>query len=278
MTAQVSGPDREAVGRAARREPRLRRRRRLVALGTALGVAVAGAVAGLTVWSGGGGTTQVAPPTVAITTPTSAAPSSTGAPPPAVTATTKVPTLQVFDAPNGAPITTLSDRTDYLQPRTLLVTQRQPGWVQALLPIRPNGTTGWVRESDVTLSTTPYLITIDLAQHHLWLTKDGQPVLDSAVVIGKKSTPTPVGTFYVTDPVDLRSNPNTTYGAYAIGLSGYSEVLYEFNGGPGQIAIHGTPNPEQVGQDLSNGCVRVPNDVILRIAELVPLGTPVRIF
>jgi lipoprotein-anchoring transpeptidase ErfK/SrfK len=54
-------------------------------------------------------------------------------------------------------------------------------------------------------------------------------------------------------------------------------VLTSFNGGPGQIAVHGTPYADQVGQDLSNGCVRVPNPLILQIAKLVPLGTPVTI-
>jgi len=63
--------------------------------------------------------------------------------------------------------------------------------------------------------------------------------------------------------------------AYALGLSGYSEVLFSFNGGPGQIAVHGTNNPSQVGQNISNGCVRVPNDVIVQIADQAPLGTPV---
>ena len=54
-------------------------------------------------------------------------------------------------------------------------------------------------------------------------------------------------------------------------------MLYEFAGGPGRLALHGTNRPDQVGQDISNGCVRVPNDVILQIADRVPLGTPVEI-
>ena len=54
-------------------------------------------------------------------------------------------------------------------------------------------------------------------------------------------------------------------------------MLYEFAGGPGRLALHGTNRPDQVGQDISNGCVRVPHDVILQIADRVPLGTPVEI-
>ena len=105
--------------------------------------------------------------------------------------------------------------------------------------------------------------------------KDGAEVLESGTVNGAPRTPTPPGTYYITDPVDLRSSPNGGYGAYALGISGFSEVLFEFNGGPGQLAVHGTPDPSQVGSDISNGCIRVPNDIIVEIAKQAPLGTPV---
>ena len=141
--------------------------------------------------------------------------------------------------------------------------------------MRPNDSTGFIRTSDVNLSDVPYEIRVSLADHMLRMLKDGQEVLSTPVVIGAPNTPTPLGTFFITDPVDLKASPNGAYGAYALGLSGYSEVLYEFNGGPGQIAVHGTNNPSQVGQSISNGCVRVPNDIILRIADQAPLGTPV---
>jgi lipoprotein-anchoring transpeptidase ErfK/SrfK len=199
------------------------------------------------------------------------------APPPAQIATTKVPTLQVFDQPAATAkvVTTLTAKTDYGLPRTLLATAAQPGWLHVLLPIRPNGSQGWVRAGDVSVTTTDYQIHIALASHHLTLTKAGAPVVATPVVIGKGQTPTPTGQFYVTDPVDLQAAPNGAYGAFALGLSAFSDVLTSFNGGPGQIAVHGTPYADQVGQDLSNGCVRVPNPLILQIAKAVPLGTPV---
>jgi len=101
--------------------------------------------------------------------------------------------------------------------------------------------------------------------------------VETGAVIGSPESPTPVGSFYMTDPVDLQDDPDGDYGAFALGLSGYSDVLYEFAGGPGQLALHGTSHSDQAGQDISNGCVRVPNDVILQIAERLPLGTPVEI-
>jgi lipoprotein-anchoring transpeptidase ErfK/SrfK len=271
MTAPTSG------SRSDRRSSRARRR---VAIGAALAVALLAVVGAYAAFGSGGsgeprahGASPTSSVTVPATTPvTSAAPAPTGA----SVATTRVEELQVFDAP-GSPnvVTSFTARTEYLAPRTLLVTERQGDWLKALLPMRPNQSEGWIRSSDVTLSENPYRITIDLAAHELVLTKDGHEVLRSGIVGGSPRTPTPLGTYYITDPVDLRDRPNGAYGAYALGLSGYSEVLFEFNGGPGQIAIHGTNNPELIGQDVSNGCIRVPNDVAVEIATQAPLGTPV---
>jgi lipoprotein-anchoring transpeptidase ErfK/SrfK len=202
-------------------------------------------------------------------------------PAPAVTATLKVPEITAYqDAVETAPVvTTLSDKTEYDIQRTLLVTDQtsRPGWLNVLLPIRPNGSSGWIKASDVTLGSSDYEIKVELAAHKLTLLKLGQPVLESAVVIGSDKTPTPPGKFYVTDPLDLHNNSNAGYGVFALGISGYSDVLTSFKGGPGQLAVHGTNNPEQVGQNISNGCVRVPNDIIEQIAAQAPLGTPVTI-
>jgi len=213
----------------------------------------------------------------APTTTTTTVPVPVGA----VTATQKVPEITAYqDAiETSAPVTKLSDKTEYNLPRTYLVTDQssRPGWLNVLLPIRPNGASGWIKASEVTLGTSDYEIRIELGAHKLTLLKLGQPVLDSGVVIGADKTPTPPGKFYVTDPLDLHSQPNAGYGVFALGISGYSDVLTSFKGGPGQLAVHGTSNPGQVGQNISNGCVRVPNDIIEQIAAQAPLGTPVTI-
>jgi lipoprotein-anchoring transpeptidase ErfK/SrfK len=218
---------------------------------------------------------RAAAPTTTTTTPLPPPPA------PAVTATLKVPEITAYqDAVETAPVvTTLSDKTEYDIQRTLLVTDQtsRPGWLNVLLPIRPNGSSGWIKASDVTLGSSDYEIKVELAAHKLTLLKLGQPVLESAVVIGSDNTPTTPGKFYVTDPLDLHNNSNAGYGVFALGISGYSDVLTSFKGGPGQLAVHGTNNPEQVGQNISNGCVRVPNDIIEQIAAQAPLGTPVTI-
>jgi lipoprotein-anchoring transpeptidase ErfK/SrfK len=220
------------------------------------------------------------PETRAAPTTTTTAPAPPP-PQPSVTATQKVPEITAYQdaVETAAPVTKLSDKTEYGLPRTFLVTDQtsRPGWLNVLLPIRPNGASGWIKASDVTLGASEYEIRIEIGAHRLMLLKLGQPVLESGVVVGADKTPTPPGRFYVTDPLDLHSQPNAGYGVFAIGISGYSEVLTSFKGGPGQLAVHGTNNPDQVGQNISNGCVRVPNDIIEQIAAQAPLGTPVTI-
>ena len=262
--------------RTARRAAARKKRRNIIiaVVAVLLLLAVGG---GIVVFSGGGEEqlAKAAPPATP-TAPTIPPTTTTTLPPAAEVATTKGTDVQVFDAPNSSNVvTSLSAKTDYLAPRTLLVTEQQGDWLKALLPMRPNQSTGWIRTSDVTVSQNPYKITVNLANHELVFTKDGQEILRTGIVAGSPRTPTPLGTYYITDPVDLRTRPGGAYGAYALGLSGYSEVLYEFNGGPGQIAIHGTNNPELVGQDVSNGCIRIPNDAVVAIATQAPLGTPV---
>ena len=218
--------------------------------------------------------TQAAP-TTTTTTPAPPVPVA------AVTATQKVPELTAYQdaVDTSPPVTKLTDKTEYNLPRTYLVTDQssRPGWLSVLLPIRPNGASGWIRASDVTLGSSDYEIRIEIGAHKLTLLKLSRPVLESGTVVGADKTPTPPGRFYVTDPLDLHSQPNAGYGVFALGISGYSEVLTSFKGGPGQLAVHGTNNPDQMGQNISNGCVRVPNDIIEQIAAQAPLGTPVTI-
>lgn len=272
------GPD-DGAGTDSGGRPR-RARRGAVAVAVVVVLGLVGAV----VWALAGGdeaepAADEAGPATATTSSTVPPEAQPVVPASALVATSQVAEIQVFDAPDDAaePVTSLSDTTDFGASRTFLVVQEQGSWLEVLLPIRPNGTTGWIRAGDVATATTTYAVGVDLGAHKVTLYEAGEPVVETDAVVGASETPTPVGTFYVTDPVDLRAEPDGAYGAFALGLSGFSEVLYEFAGGPGQLALHGTNRPDQLGQDLSNGCVRVPNEVILQLAERLPLGTPVHI-
>lgn len=178
--------------------------------------------------------------------------------------------------PNTEPVNTLSRRTEYLLPRTLLAFNSYADFVQVYLPTRPNSSTGWIKTSDVKVDTQPieWAVKVDLANYRVTVLKNGVIDYEADAAIGSPEYPTPTGTFYITDPLDLRNQPGTGYGAFALGLSGHSDVLTDFAGGDGQIAIHGTDNPGDIGQAISHGCVRLKNDDILRLSTL-PLGTPV---
>lgn len=147
-------------------------------------------------------------------------------------------------------------------------------WVEVHLPVRPNGTTGWVPLDRLELSRNDYRIEIDAGDHRLEVWRGGERWIETTVAIGTGATPTPRGEFYV---IELLQPPDPTglYGPFAFGLSGFSETLTSFRGGDGVIGIHGTDEPEALGTDVSHGCVRVDNEVITAMAGVIPLGTPV---
>jgi lipoprotein-anchoring transpeptidase ErfK/SrfK len=170
----------------------------------------------------------------------------------------------------------LDDNPDHSVPQVFLVEERQPEWVQVLLPVRPNGTTGWIKSSDVRLTPNRYRIVIERGAHQITVYNGEQVVVQEPVAIGTDETPTPTGKYYLR--VLLKApNPNTVYGPYAYGLSAHSDVLTEFNGGDGEVGIHGNNDASVLGRSVTHGCVRMSNESITKLAGLLPLGTPVEI-
>ncbi|MFD0688678.1 L,D-transpeptidase [Actinomadura fibrosa] len=175
---------------------------------------------------------------------------------------------------DGAAWKTLSSPNEMGATRVFLVDVRDGGWLKVLLPIRPNGSTGWVKASDVTLSSTTRRVEID-PKAFSFTVFDGDKVLRTGkVATGEGGTPTPPGRFYFTELV-RPPDPDGAYGAYAFGLSGFSPTLKTFAGGPGQLAVHGTNKASALGGKASHGCVRVSNDDITWMAENLAIGTPV---
>lgn len=184
--------------------------------------------------------------------------------------------VSVRDAPNGTEVRNLSAATDFGSQRALLVTDAQPGWLQVLVPGRPNGLTGWIASDGVEVRDVPLELRVDLSARTLSAQSPEGVVIETPVAIGSPEAPTPTGTFSITDKLET-GNAASDYGPFALGLSGRSEVLTEFAGGDGQVGIHGTNNVDSIGQNVSHGCIRVPNEIITSLNELLPLGTPVEI-
>ena len=184
--------------------------------------------------------------------------------------------LVVFDSPNGAEVTALPAATPFGTPTVVGVVDRTPGWIQVLVPVRPNDLVGWVRDVDVRLEGVDAEIHIDLDDRTLRLIENGEPAGEWNVAIGRPDRPTPTGTFFVTDKL-ATGDPDSVWGSHAFGVSAYSDVLTDFIGGIGQIGIHGTNDPSSIGNDVSSGCIRLPNDVIDDLIGRLPVGTPVHI-
>lgn len=183
--------------------------------------------------------------------------------------------LTVYRHPGGRLLRQMSARTDLGAVRTLLVTQRRnDGWLQVLMPIRPNNTYGWIRPGAAIVTPTTLRIEVSRAHKTLTLLQAGKPVVSYPVAVGAPSTPTPAGLFSITDRLPTLA-PYGPFGPYAFGLSGYSNVLTSFDGGDGVIGIHGTNADWSIGHAVSHGCIRLHNRDITALYKLVPLGTPV---
>jgi len=149
-------------------------------------------------------------------------------------------------------------------------------WLKVMLPGRPNGSTGWIAQGGTRSSSTGWHIFISTAQRHIWAYFRGHLLRSFTAVVGKPSTPTPTGKFFVQETIIM---PSTAAGGpFALALSARSNVLQEFEGGPGQIAIHGRDLlGGDLGQAESHGCVRLASTAIAWLAARIGPGVPVTI-
>lgn len=230
-------------------------------------------------------TTTVAPTTTRTPT-TTIAPSTTTSTIPnpnetlIATARPSLESLVAYDRPGGLPIELeflVPNPHQFGGPLTLMITEgsRSDDWVKVQLPVRPNGQEAWIPTVDYTIGSTLIRAEVDLSSTSVRVYDDNVLIAQSQAAIGTEKTPTPLGTFFV---AAIRRNPpaEAYLGTWALVLSSFSETLPTFSGGLPVIAIHGSNQPERVlGKAISNGCVRVPNEVIQFLAKNVPLGAPV---
>lgn len=148
-------------------------------------------------------------------------------------------------------------------------------WIRVRLPVLPNNRTGWVPRralSDWKVLRTRLLV--DSRSLTLTLFRTGRPVFTTSVGVGSPGTPTPRGEFYVRNMLFGFDDP--FYGPIAFGTSARSAVLTDWPGG-GFIGIHGTNRPGILPGRVSHGCIRLRNADIVRLARLLPVGTPLTI-
>ena len=224
----------------------------------------------------------LAPPTTtapSTTTTTTAPPAPAGPPASTIVATTNgaIPGYASPDSPT--PSMTVPGSW-YGYPSKLPVITSEPGWLYVRLAQRPNGSTIWVRQSDVTLSSTPYAIVVNLTTMRLQVYDDGSQIFDFPAGIGAPDDPTPPGQYFV--PMQYPS-PGPGYGPFVLVTSDHSDTITDWeNSGDAVIGIHGpiTSYDDSLigttGAAISHGCIRL-HDADLAQLSIIPPGTPIDI-
>ncbi len=177
----------------------------------------------------------------------------------------------------GAAVSTVP-ATWYERPSVLPVVATRPGWVEVRLAQRPNGSTAWLPDTDVTLGSTPYRIVINEATTQLALYDAGRLVFSAPAGVGTTSDPTPTGDFFVAFD-EQPPQPNPGYGPFIMVTSAHSPAISDWDGsGDAVIGIHGPLGDDSeigvTGARISHGCIRLHDQDLEKMAE-VPPGTPV---
>lgn len=184
-----------------------------------------------------------------------------------------------YDEPGGSVVARFGKSTVNGYPTVLgvigIVARRDcaPAWYRVELPVKPNGSTGFVPAASLAVTRVRTRIVISVSRRRLTLYRGGRPVLRAAVAVGAPATPTPTGRYYVNERL-LSGDPSGPFGPEAIGVSAHSNVLTGWTQG-GPIAIHGTNEPWSIGRNVSNGCIRLPNAILQQVFPLAVAGTPV---
>jgi hypothetical protein len=164
-------------------------------------------------------------------------------------------------------------------PVGLLVLEVRGTWLRVLLPRRPNGASAWVSAERVRLSRTRWRVRIDRSQRLVKVLRGGRVVRRFKAVVGAPGTPTPTGRFAIAE-LARQPDPDGFLGPFALHLTAYSNVLDDYGGGPGRVAIHGRGAEsllDPLGSARSHGCIRVDNAQIRFLARHLVPGVPVTV-
>jgi lipoprotein-anchoring transpeptidase ErfK/SrfK len=183
---------------------------------------------------------------------------------------------------NARPVMTVAPRRPLTGAATVLPAlgyaprHRGRAWVHVRLPGRPNSSTGWITRGGTTPSWTPWRLSVDLNARRVTVYERGRIVRRFPAVVGAPSTPTPQGSFFIEESLSLSAQ--AAGAPFALATSARSDVLQEFDGGPGQIAMHGMGNlAGALGTASSHGCMRLDTPDITWLAMHIVAGVPLSI-
>jgi lipoprotein-anchoring transpeptidase ErfK/SrfK len=271
-------------------EVRARRRRRAQRRGAALLALAIGGLAVVATTSNAvvAGTATPAAKSAVAALPTASSsamsvPNPTTMPTPVAHAAAWAPVLRrtvARTAPGGTAIAAVASRTPEGTTNLLEIVGRTRDadgllWAKVRLAVLPNGTTGWVPRSAVGgITTVRTHLHVDLGDRTATLMRGDAMLLRAPVAIGRAGSTTPTGRFYIRNRLTTYRSP--TYGPIAFGTSARSADLTDWPAG-GYIGIHGTDRPDLIPGAVSHGCIRMRNADVQRLADLMPVGTPVTV-
>jgi lipoprotein-anchoring transpeptidase ErfK/SrfK len=180
----------------------------------------------------------------------------------------------------GGPQNILVPASWYGYPTILPVIDSVPGWLEVRLAQRPNGSTAWIPSSNVSISTTPYQLVLNLSSEHLVVYENGVEILDFPAGVGTSTDPTVTGNYFIAMHAPA---PDPGYGPFVLVTSAHSDAIADWgDSGDAIIAIHGPITSYDdarigtTGAAISHGCIRL-HDADLAQLEMIPPGTPLDI-
>lgn len=186
--------------------------------------------------------------------------------------------IRVRPSPHAAKITSLRFETpdgEAIQSYLLLREKwtHSGAWVELRVPMRPNGHVGWVQRWALgSFNHTNMQIVVNRSAETLRLYRAGRQIFEAPVGVGKPSTPTPPGHFWLTEAFP---SSDAFYGPWAFGTSDYAHDT-DFPDGS-IVGLHGTNDPSLIPGDPSHGCIRLIDSDIVRLESLVSIGVPLLI-
>ncbi|MFC7062591.1 L,D-transpeptidase family protein [Halobacillus seohaensis] len=111
-------------------------------------------------------------------------------------------------------------------------------------------------------NTIPFQIDVSLTNRHLKLLRNGGLQKEYPIAVGKMLHNTPIGKFII---INKAPNPGGPFGTMWMSLSKQ------------HYGIHGTNDPSSIGQAVSRGCIRMYNQDVEELANIIPIGTLVSI-
>jgi hypothetical protein len=178
------------------------------------------------------------------------------------------------ERPAGRVLTRLRTHTEFGSVQILAVARVRGRWFAVRTPLLSNGRVGWISADDAQLLRETWTLDVDLSRRLLVARHLGRRAFAIPVAIGTQATPTPTGSFGVTDRLRMSG---TTYGCCALALTGSQPHIAQGWGGGNRIAIHGTPDGSSIGIPASHGCLRASAAGMRRLMGVIALGTTVRI-